>query len=254
MAIIALKAWYIPEYEPIKDLEKRSHDLRLSKNSLLKSGLRADFLDDREQVKQSAWFQSYLEGDLVEFYIEGSGTYAISNIDLSSHEIYFTKVDLLSALEPVIFFSYQQEYPEASELLREELKSILESVNKKSRVPIALKESHRMSEGAVRLNSNQMRAIRQSLLYIADGTAIASVPGDPDQPIPSPKVCVEVGYAIQAKRVEQILVAQMERPELGGNFPFELPTQNRLVFKHKTQLGKVLPKAIEGQLQRFNLM
>jgi hypothetical protein len=254
MAIIALKAWYIPEYEPIKDLEKRSHDLRLSKNSLLKSGLRADFLDDREQVKKSQWFQSYLEGDLVEFYIEGSGSYAISNIDLSSHEIYCTKVDVLSALEPVIFFSYQQEYPEASELLREELKSILESVNKKSRVPIALKESHRMSEGAVRLNSNQMRSIRQSLLYIADGTAIASVPGSPDQPIPSPKVCVEVGYAIQAKRVEQILVAQMERPEMGGNFPFELPTQNRLVFKNKTQLGKVLPKAIEGQLQRFNLI
>lgn len=43
MAIIALKAWYLQEYEPIKEL-KRPHDLRLSKNSLLKSGLRADFL------------------------------------------------------------------------------------------------------------------------------------------------------------------------------------------------------------------
>jgi hypothetical protein len=254
MAIIALKAWYIPEYEPLKDLEKRSYDLRLSKNSLLKSGLRADFLDDREQVKTALWFQRYLEGDLVEFYIEGSGSYAISNIDLSSHEIYFTKVDVLSSLEPVIFFSYQQEYAEASELLREELKSILESVNKKSRVQIALKESHRMSEGAVRLNSAQMRSIRQSLIYIADGTSIAELPGSPSQPLPSPKVCVELGYAIQAKRVEQILVAQMERSDLSGSFAFELPTPNRLVFKNKTQLTKVLPKTIEAQLQRFNLI
>jgi hypothetical protein len=254
MAIIALKAWYIPEYEPLKDLEKRPHDLRLSKNSLLKSGLRADFLDDREAVKKSAWFQGYLEGDEVEFYIEGSGTYAISNIDLSSHEIYFTKVDVLSLLEPVIFFSYQQDYPEASELLREELKLVLESVNRKSRVPISLKESHRMSDGAVKLNSSQMRSIRQSLLYIADGTAIVELPGEPPQPIPNPKVCVEVGYAIQAKRTEQILIAQMERPEISGHFPFELPTQNRLVFKNKTQLNKVLGKTIEAQLQRFNVI
>jgi hypothetical protein len=37
MAIIAVKAWYLPEYEPIQELEKRSYDLRLSKKSLLKS-------------------------------------------------------------------------------------------------------------------------------------------------------------------------------------------------------------------------
>jgi hypothetical protein len=254
MAIIALKAWYIPEYEPLKDLEKRPHDLRLSKNSLLKSGLRADFLDDREMVKQAVWFQRYLEGDAVEFYIEGSGTYAISNIDLSSHEIYFTKVDLLSSLEPVIFFSYQQEYPEASELLREELKVILASINQTSRVQIGLKESHRMSDGAVKLNSTQMRSIRQSLIYVADATSIVELPGQPPQSIPSPKVCVELGYAIQAKRVEQILITHMERPEISGHFPFELPTQNRLVFKNKAQLSKLLAKAIAGTLQRFNLL
>jgi hypothetical protein len=221
---------------------------------LLKSGLRADFLDDREMVKQAVWFQRYLEGDAVEFYIEGSGTYAISNIDLSSHEIYFTKVDLLSSLEPVIFFSYQQEYPEASELLREELKVILASINQTSRVQIGLKESHRMSDGAVKLNSTQMRSIRQSLIYVADATSIVELPGQPPQSIPSPKVCVELGYAIQAKRVEQILITHMERPEISGHFPFELPTQNRLVFKNKAQLSKLLAKAIAGTLQRFNLL
>jgi len=48
MAIIALKAWYLSDYEPIRELESRPHDLRLAKNSLLKSALRADFLEDIE--------------------------------------------------------------------------------------------------------------------------------------------------------------------------------------------------------------
>ena len=254
MAIISLKAWYIEEYEPLKQLQKRPYDLRLSKNSLLKSGLRADFLDESEVVMQSAWFQRYLEGDLVEFYIQGSGGYAIANIDLSSHEIYFTKQDVMAHLEPVIFFSYQQSYPESSELLRDELTSILEVVNKKSRVQISLKESHRLDDGPVRLNSPLMRSIRQSLLYVADGTSITQIP-DAAMPqlIPSPQVCVETGYALQCKRVEQILMTQMERSDVPGHFPFDLPTQNRLIFQDAKQLHQSLPKAIELQLKRFNL-
>ncbi|MEB3292647.1 MAG: hypothetical protein VKJ24_05775 [Synechococcales bacterium] len=253
MAIIALKAWYLAEYEPIKQLEKRPHDLRLSKNSLLKSGLRADFLDDRETVQISDWFQAYLAGELVEFYIEGSGGYAIANIDLSSHEIYFTKQDVMTHLEPTIFLSYQQEFSTSSELLRDELQSWLESVNRKTRVPLSLKESHRLTDGSVRLNSPLLKSIRQSLLFIADGTSIAQIEQVPPQLIPSPKVCVEMGYALQCKRSEQIVLAQMERADVPGHFPFDLPSQSRLVFKDKGQLHKQLPKLLEMQLQRFNL-
>ncbi len=254
MAIISLKAWYIEEYEPLKQLQKRPYDLRLSKNSLLKSGLRADFLDESEIVMQAPWFQRYLEGEAVEFYIEGSGGYAIANIDLSSHEIYFTKQDVLAHLEPTIFFSYQQAYPESSEMLRDELTAIVESINRKSRVEISLKESHRLDDGPVRLNSPVMRSIRQSLLYIADGTSIAQIVDVAvPQLIPSPQVCVETGYALQCKRPEQILMMQMERSDVQGHFPFDLPTQNRLVFKDAKQLHQSLPKAIEAQLKRFNL-
>jgi hypothetical protein len=253
MAIIALKAWYLREYEPIKELEKRPHDLRLSKNSLLKSGLRADFLDDSEAVKQSVWFQRYLEGELVEFYIEGSGGYAIANIDLCSHEIYFSKQDVMAHLEPVIFLCYQSEFPESSEILREELQGLLEKLNSKSRIPLTLKESHRLSEGPTRLNSSLLRTIRQSLLFIADGTAIAQIASSPVQLIPSPRVCVEVGYALQCKRTEQILLMQMERPDLPGFFPFDLPGQNRLVFRDKAQLRKNLSSLVQTHLQRFSL-
>lgn len=253
MAIIALKAWYLQEYEPIRELEKRPHDLRLSKNSLLKSALRADFLEDSEDVKRSTWFQRYLEGETVEFYIEGSGGYSISNIDLISHEIYFTKQDVMAQLEPTIFLCYQTEYTQSSDLLREAIQSLLEKLNKRSRLPLTLEESHRLTEGPVRLNSSIMRKIRKCLLFVADGTPILQIDDSPPQLIPSPKVCVEVGYALQAKRPEQILLAHMERSDISGQFPFDLPSHNRFVFRNKTELQKTLPQAMEAQLQRFNL-
>jgi hypothetical protein len=253
MAIIALKAWYLQDYEPIKDLEKRPHDLRLAKNSLLKSALRVDFLEDIADVKQANWFQRYLEGDLVEFYIEGSGTYAIANIDLISHEIYFTKADSLANLDPILFLCYQSEYPEARDLLQAELETYLGKFNLKARIPLTLVESHRLSQGPVRLNSNLMRQIRRSLLFIADGTAILSTQGDPRLLVPNPNVCVELGYALSHKRPEQILLAQMDRTDLPGQFPFDLAVQHKLVFKQKAELHKALPKLLDAKLQRFNL-
>lgn len=253
MAIIALRAWYLQEYEPIQVLENRPHDIRLSKNSLLKSALRADFLDDVQAVKQSLWFQRYLEGETVEFYIEGSGGYAISNIDLISQEIYFAKQDVMTHLEPILFLSYQTEYPQATEILRAELLDVLETFNRHARIPLSLEESHRLSDGPVRLSSTLMRKIRQSLLFIADGTSIARIEGSPPQLLPSPKVCVEVGYALQCKRADQLLLAQMERPDLPGQFPFDLPSQQRLLFRNAKDLHQTLPKLLKTQLQRFNL-
>ena len=255
MAIIALRAWYLEQYEPLKELEKRPHDLRLSKNSLLKSGLRADFLEDSQEVKTSAWFRRYLDGETVEFYIEGSGGYAISNIDLISHEIYFTKQKVMTNLDPTIFFCYQTDYAAASEALREGLQKTIEKLNKRSRVPLTLEESHRPSDAPMRLSGAQMRKIRKSLLMVADNTPITSIEGKgaPTGLIPSPQVCIELGYALQCKRTEQILLAQMERPDLTGQLPFDLPNYQRLLFKTGTELDKILPKAIEAQLARYNL-
>jgi hypothetical protein len=254
MAIIALRAWYLPRYEPLKELEKRPHDLRLSKNSLLKSGLRADFLEDSAEVKASKWFGRYLDGETVEFYIEGSGGYAISNIDLSSHEIYFTKQTVMAAVEPTIFLCYQTEYEPAFEALREGLENSLEKLNKRSRVTLTIEQSLRPGETPMRLSGTLMRKIRKSLLFIADCTPITSIGAKESQLIPSPKVCLELGYALQSKRSEQILLAKMERSDLQGQFPFDLPNYQQLQFKNATELGKILPQAIETQLARYNLL
>jgi hypothetical protein len=255
MAIIALKAWYLQQYEPIKELEKRPHDLRLSKNSLLKSGLRADFLEDSQDVKNSEWFGRYLEGETVEFYIEGSGGYAISNIDLISHEIYFTKLEVMAQLEPIIFFSHQSEYTDSSNALRDALSDTIDSFNQRSRLPLSLEESRRPTGEPMRLNSTQMRAIRKSLLFVADGTPVAKTEGEKTPLLlPSPNVCVEIGYALTTKRREQILLAKMERKDLPGQFPFDLPNYQQLLFNKPEELKSSLPAVLETLLQRFNLL
>lgn len=255
MAIIALKAWYLQHYEPIKELEKRPHDLRLSKNSLLKSGLRADFLDDSQDVKNSVWFKRYLEGDTVEFYIEGSGGYAISNIDLISQEIYFTKLEVMAQLKPIIFLSVQSEYNASSDAVRNTLSKTLETFNQRSRLPLTLEESRRPAGEPMRLSSTQMRKIRKSLLFVADGTPIARIEGEKTPLlIPSPNVCVEIGYALTAKRTEQMLLVQMEREDFPGRFPFDLPNYQQLSFQQPEELQRTLPSVLENLLQRYNLL
>ncbi len=254
MSIIALRAWYLENYEPIHELEKRPPDLRLSKRSLLKTGLRADFLEDIEWVKSSTWFGRYLEGENIEFYIEGSGGYCLANIDLISHEMYLTKQVLLAQLDPIIFLCYQTEYPVASEALREAVLQSLDILNLRSRIPLSFVESYRPKDAPLRLNSTMMRKIRKSLLFIADATPITSMDGEQSpQLLPSPNVCIEIGYALQCKRTEQILLAQMQRPELQGQFPFDLQKGQILQFQDNKEISKILPQTIENQLVRFRL-
>ncbi len=255
MSIIALRAWYIEKYEPIPELEKRQPDIRISKKSLLKSALRADFLEDSEEVKNSTWFRRYLEGDEIEFYVEGSGGYSVANIDLISHEIYFTKQALLAQLEPTIFFSYQNEFPEASDSLREGLLDTLDKLNLRSRLPLKLIESIRPKDAPMRLGSSMMRKIRRSLLFIADATPIATIDSGKEKPllVPSANTCIELGYAIQSKRSEQILIAQMQRQDMNGQFPFDLTATQIMQFQDDRELKNILPQTIENVLARFRL-
>lgn len=250
MAIIALKAWYLEYYEPVRDVVKRPYDLRLNRNSLLKSGLRADFLEDSLEVQASSWFQRYLEGDTVEFYIEGSGGYAISNIDLISHEIYFTKQDISAWLEPIIYLSTQSDYPESSQALRETLLSTIATINKHSRYSLSLEETPVPKNAPLRLSDSQLRKIRKCLLFIADGTPIQSLDS---VLLPSSNVCVELGYALSHKQAGQILYTYLNRSEHKGEFSFDFPEHQQLKYTSTTELTKTLPSLLETLLQRFNL-
>ena len=130
---------------------------------------------------------------------------------------------------------------------------MLAELNPRSRLTLALEESHRPGVEPVRRNSSVMRKLRQSLLFIADGTAITQLPGPPALAIPSPQVCVETGYALHCKRPEQIILAQQQRDDLSTQFPFEVPVAQRLIFKGTKDLQAQLRRMVTDQLQRYSL-
>lgn len=254
MAIIALKAWYLEQYEPIRETIKKPCTLRLSRNSLLKTGLRADFLDDRIEVEGSDWFERYLEGKTVEFYLQGSGTYIVSNIDLVSQEIYFTKCSSISGLEPIIYYSPQNHCQAANDAIASTLNNIVDDLNLRSRIPLSLEVTPRSSESPLRLSNSQFRKITKSLLLIADVTPISSISGEKQSELLiDPNVCVELGYGIQDKDNGQILLLSKSRQDLQGKMPFDMAGYKQLSFTNGSQLSKSLPKLIETLLQRYNL-
>ncbi len=254
MAIIPLKAWYLGQYEPIRDVVKRPPDLRLNRNSLLKSALRADFLDDKEAIQQSEWFQRYLEGEVVEFHIEGSGGYTIANLDLVSQELYLSKQDIVATLEPMIFFSGQIEYPHSSNSIQTVLTETINQYNQRSRYLLTLEVASRPQDSPLRLSDTQLRKLRKSLLLVVDGTPVTQIKQEEtSRLIPSPSVCTELGYALQSKRGGQILLVHQQRSEFSGQWPFDLPSHQQLAFKTADDLSQTLPRVVEALLQRFKL-
>ncbi len=255
MAIIPLKAWYLGQYEPLREVIKRSPDLRLNRNSLLKSALRADFLDDKEVIQQSEWFQKYLEGEAVEFYIEGSGGYTIANLDLVSQEMYLSKQDIAATLEPIIFFSGQREYADSSNIIQTVLEETIKHYNQRSRYPLTLEVASRPQDTPLRLSDSQLRKLRKSLLVVVDGTPITYIKQEEtSRLIPSPYICTELGYALQSKRGGQILLLHQQRMDVSGQWPFDLQSHQQLEFKTREDLSQTLPQVMEALLQRFKLV
>ncbi|MEA5417842.1 hypothetical protein VB712_01315 [Spirulina sp. CCNP1310] len=234
MAIIPLKAWYLDGYEPLSEVIQRPQDLRLNRNSLLKSGLRADFLDDGAMVQGAAWFEAYLEGAEVLFYIEGSGGYAIANLDLLSQEIYFTKQDINARFDPVVLVSTAEPEGELVGALGE----ILEELNRRSRLPLTLKLAPR-PVGVI--SPAHLRQIRKSLVWIADLTPEGRV---------DPLVSLELGYAIAQKRPGQILTVQTT----DGPLPYHLPNPQTLIIPPGAATAALLTPWLETTLARFNLL
>ena len=107
----------------------------------------------------------------------------------------------------------------------------------------------------MRLTSTQLRQIRKCMLFVADATPVCSDPGNKNTSmlLPSPNVCVEIGYALQSKDSGQILLVKMERSDFSGSFPFDLPNQQQLLFNTAAELRKTLPLMLETLLVRFKL-
>jgi hypothetical protein len=250
MAIIVLRAWYLDSVLSASQVQQRAPDLRLSRTGLLKTAMRADFLDDVEQVKASVWWQRYLEGELVEFYIEGSGAYSISNLDLISREIYFNKRAALSITEPAIYFCGQSDYPDSSATLHQALQTAVEAINRHHQpvLPLQLQGSPETPL----IDAALIRKLKQALLVVADVTPV-QVNGR-GRPLPSPQVCLELGYALQSKRPEQLLLVQLPRHGIEGSFPFEVEGSSFLKIGDPQHLVDQLGAELLRLLQRHRVI
>ena len=100
---------------------------------------------------------------------------------------------------------------------------------------------------------SQFRRITKSLLLIADVTPIGSIQGEKPKLLIDPNVCVELGYGIQNKDNGQILLLNMERPDLQGKMPFDMVGYKQLSFTNADRLSKSLPQLVETLLQRYSL-
>ena len=132
----------------------------------------------------------------------------------------------------------------------------LDNLNQRSRLPIQLTTIPHSAKNPLRLSESQMRRIRESLLFIADATPLLAT-DDGDSPLLlllSPFVSVELGYALAHKKPGQLLLLQMQRSELTGVFPFDLPQHRQLGFKTAAELSKMLPSVLEMLLQRYHLL
>lgn len=251
MAIIALKAWYLEHYQPIAEVIQRPHDLRLNRNSLLKSALRADFLDEAVSVESAVWFQRYLQGEPIEFYIEGSGSYAVANVDLRSQEIYFTKIEATTWRHPTIYVSVQGVKIEAQQAIATALNQAITDLNRTSRVPLALKFSGWQQHHPWRMNQTQLRQIRHSLLHIVDLTPLGEQDG---RLCCDPQVCLELGYSLQQKHSNQILLLAQRDTGDRRVMPFDLPEYRQLTFQNQAELTQTLPTFLESALQPYRLI
>jgi hypothetical protein len=63
-----------------------------------------------------------------------------------------------------------------------------------------------------------------------------------------------LGYALQCKRPEQIILARQDRDDLPGHFPFEVPSEQQIVFHNGSDLSAQLKAKVEGELKRYGLL
>jgi len=173
---------------------------------------------------------------------------------LVSQEIYFTKCNSISGLEPTIYYSPQSYCQVANQAISSALTAIVEDLTGGSRIPLRLEVTPRTPGSPLRLSNSQFRKISKSLLLIADVTPVASIPGvkQPELLVDS-QVSVELGYGIQTKDNGQILLLSRSRPDLAGLAPFDMAGYKQLSFTDGAQLAKSLPKLIKTLLQRYSL-
>ena len=223
---------------------KSRNEFDVQKKSLLKGGLRAIFKGDTNDLLNAEWYKNYLENEIVEFYIEGSGMYKLMNIDLNDGEFYFEKSNTPVYNKKCIFV----DMPFNEEFKNGLLKELKKGINIKD-VEVCTIEDLTKSKGAVKLDTQILKEIRNCLLFVADISIIA----DKDMKgnsrwISNPNVMLELGYALAVKNRDNIFITYNEDKiniDLRNLIPFDIKSYQNKRYK-KNNFDDLIKSIILG--------
>lgn len=243
MQLTRVKCWYVGDaiYD-VAQVSAQAHTLDLVKKSILKTGYRAYCLTDRTVIEQSNWYRLHLISDTVIFYIEGSGLYKLSNVDLVENEFYFEKSNQPAGFQPWVFYSWQSDYNPSRSHIREGINQAIEIINSRNpKSAITVIESTRPEDGAGNIVDAIKQNIDRSLLAVFDITNVSKVitTDKASKSYPNANVVFELGYALSRKRADQVLMVKKSRSaDLGDDVtPFDF-SQNRRVDYDRPAVAK----------------
>lgn len=218
----------------------------VQKKSLLKGGLRVLYLNETNELRNEKWYQEYLDNERIEFFIEGSGIYKLMNVDLNEGEFYFEKSNTPVYREKNLFVDMPFNAEFKNGILKE-LKNNIRSVN------VCTIEDLTKSKGAVKLDTEILKEIRNCLLFIADISIIADkdIEGQ-SKWISNSNVMLELGYALAVKSQENIFITyndDIAPKALKNSIPFDI--QSYQYKKYKKDNYNDLIKMINSRLKKL---
>lgn len=131
-----------------------------------------------------------------------------------------------------VFFSWQSDVPENSEILRSFIKTSIQKIEATQNVNVLYDEASRSVVGSQKVDEVILEKIRACDVFIADITPIAKIETEEnDKPriklLPNPNVAFELGYAMHCLSMEQVLIV-LPTGIPHGQLPFDF-NHNRLI-------------------------
>lgn len=267
MKFVLIKCWHIKTSAFDLDVISSSQpDIQLIKKNILKSGYRAFCTDEKTIIQNSEWYKSFLLGEIVRFYIDGSGVYRLANIDLSESELYFEKDNMPAGYKPWIFYSWQSDYNSSRSNIKDALKEIVDHINKNlnPKVEIELVEATREEDGVKDILQAIKEKIDRCLFAVFDITNVAIVDKEGGEVVkgkqeakqyPNANVVFELSYALSRKRFDQMAFVKKERDELKPDkAPFDFEHYKILSYDKPAKMKSDLKTIIVEAFNRFNII
>lgn len=131
-----------------------------------------------------------------------------------------------------VFFSWQSDVPENSDLLRSFIKTSIKKLETTQNVNVLYDEASRSVVGSQKVEEVILEKIRACDVFIADITPITRIETEEGEKkriklLPNPNVAFELGYAMHCLPMEQVLIV-LPTGISHGQLPFDF-NHNRLI-------------------------